>query len=81
MEREGQGDKVGAGVGNGLCGCPCDQLPVSQPQAFLWAPPRGHCPVLRHSSLVGGDVRGVGGTLVTLRLDHSALKRRWPLIN
>ena len=65
MEREGQGDKAG---GNGLCGCPRDQLLLSQPQAFLWAPPGGHCPVLRHSSSVGGDVPGVGGRLVTLHL-------------
>ena len=37
--------------------------------------------MLRHSSSVGRDVPGVGGRLVTLHLDHSAPKRRRPLIN
>ena len=79
VEREGQGDMAGW-RGHGLCGCPRDQLPLSLPQAFLWAPPGGHCPMFRHSSSVGGDVPGVGGRLVTLHLDHSP-KRRRPLIN
>lgn len=77
--RRGQGELICAGG-------PVTSSHLSQSEALLWAPPGGHlrgeevtalCSDIPVSERVW--LRGV--RLVTLGLEHSALQRRWLLIN